>query len=41
MVPASELGTPFNEEIERLRKLVEIASLEGAVVAREDARSAA
>jgi sugar phosphate isomerase/epimerase len=26
------LGTPFNEEIERLRKLVEIASLEGAVV---------
>jgi len=33
IVPASELGTPFNEEIERLRKLVEIASLEGAVVA--------
>ena len=33
VVPASELGTPFNEEIERLRKLVEIASLEGAVVA--------
>jgi sugar phosphate isomerase/epimerase len=32
VVPSSELGTPFNEEIERLRKLVEIASLEGAVV---------
>jgi sugar phosphate isomerase/epimerase len=32
VIPASELGTPFNEEIERLRKLVEIASLEGAVV---------
>jgi sugar phosphate isomerase/epimerase len=32
VVPCSELGTPFNEEIERLRKLVEIASLEGAVV---------
>lgn len=33
VVPSSELGTPFNEEIERLRKLVQIASLEGAVVA--------
>jgi len=32
VVPCGELGTPFNEEIERLRKLVEIASLEGAVV---------
>ena len=32
VIPSSELGTPFNEEIERLRKLVEIASLEGAVV---------
>jgi sugar phosphate isomerase/epimerase len=32
VVPSSELGTPFNEEIERLRKLVEIASLEGVVV---------
>jgi sugar phosphate isomerase/epimerase len=31
-IPAAELGTPFNEEIERLRKLVEIASLDGAVV---------
>lgn len=33
VVPAAELGTPFNEEIERLRKLVEIAALESAVVA--------
>ncbi|MEX2307644.1 MAG: sugar phosphate isomerase/epimerase [Pirellulales bacterium] len=33
VMPCSELGTPFNEEIERLRKLVEIASLESAVVA--------
>lgn len=32
VLPCSELGTPFNEEIERLRKLVEIASLESAVV---------
>jgi sugar phosphate isomerase/epimerase len=32
VVPCSELGTPFNEEIERLRKMVEIASLEGAVL---------
>jgi sugar phosphate isomerase/epimerase len=32
VVPCSELGTPFNEEIERLRKLVEISSLESAVV---------
>jgi sugar phosphate isomerase/epimerase len=32
VIPCSELGTPFNEEIERLRKLVEIASLEGVVV---------
>jgi sugar phosphate isomerase/epimerase len=32
VVPASELGTPFNEEIERLRKLVEIAALDSAVV---------
>ncbi len=29
---ASELGTPFNAEVERLRELVRIASLEGAVV---------
>ena len=33
VVPCSELGTPFNEEIERLRKLVEITSLDSAVVA--------
>ena len=26
VVPAAELGTPFNEEIERLRELVRIAS---------------
>ena len=32
VVPSAELGTPFNEEIERLRKLVKIASLESAVV---------
>jgi sugar phosphate isomerase/epimerase len=32
VLPSSELGTPFNEEIERLRKLVEIASFESAVV---------
>jgi sugar phosphate isomerase/epimerase len=31
-VRASELGTPFNEEVERLRKLVQIASMEGVVV---------
>jgi sugar phosphate isomerase/epimerase len=33
IVPAAELGTPFNEEIERLRRLVSIATLEGALVA--------
>lgn len=33
VVPSSELGTPFNEEIERLKKLVAIGALEGAVVA--------
>lgn len=31
-VPSGELGTPFNEEVERLRKLVAIASLEGVRV---------
>ena len=31
-VRASELGTPFNAEVERLRELVRIASFEGAVV---------
>lgn len=33
VVPSSELGTPFNEEIERLKNLVAIAAMEGAVVA--------
>jgi sugar phosphate isomerase/epimerase len=33
VVPAAELGTPFNEEIERLKKLTAIAAMEGAVVA--------
>lgn len=33
VVPSSPLGTPFNEEIERLKKLVALAALEGAVVA--------
>jgi sugar phosphate isomerase/epimerase len=32
VMPSAELGTPFNEEIERLRKLVEIAALDSAVV---------
>lgn len=31
-VPSAELGTPFNEEVERLRKLVAIAGLEGVRV---------
>ena len=31
-VPAGELGTPFNEEVERLRRLVAIAELEGVRV---------
>jgi sugar phosphate isomerase/epimerase len=31
-VPSSELGTPFNAEIERLRKLVSIATLDGVLV---------
>lgn len=31
-VPSSELGTPFNEEVERLRKLVDIANEECVVV---------
>ncbi|MEM9657356.1 MAG: sugar phosphate isomerase/epimerase [Planctomycetota bacterium] len=33
VIPAAELGTPFNEEIERLRELVRLASLEGCLVA--------
>lgn len=32
VTPSSELGTPFNEEIERLRRMSSIASLEGAAV---------
>jgi sugar phosphate isomerase/epimerase len=31
-VPSAELGTPFNEEVERLRKLVAIASVESVMV---------
>ena len=31
-VPSGELGTPFNEEVERLRKLVDIATREGVRV---------
>jgi sugar phosphate isomerase/epimerase len=31
-VPSAELGTPFNEEVEKLRRLVAIATLEGARV---------
>lgn len=33
VVPSSELGTPFNAEIERLRDMVAIASCEGVLVA--------
>ncbi len=32
IVPSSELGTPFNEEVERLRRLVDLAAFEGARV---------
>lgn len=32
-VPSCELGTPFNAEVERLQRLVEIAELEGVRVA--------
>ncbi|MCA9200196.1 MAG: sugar phosphate isomerase/epimerase [Planctomycetales bacterium] len=31
-VPSAELGTPFNEEVEHLRRLVSIATLESACV---------
>ena len=31
-VPSAELGTPFNEEVEHLRRLVGIATLESVVV---------
>ena len=33
VVPSSPLGTPFNEEIERLKKMVAMAELQGSVVA--------
>lgn len=33
VVPSAELGTPFNAEVERLQKLVDIATTEGVVVA--------
>jgi len=33
VVPAGELGTPFNAEVERLRELVGIATVESVVVA--------
>jgi sugar phosphate isomerase/epimerase len=35
-VPSSELGTPFNEEIEHLRKLVGIAGMEGVRVSTKN-----
>ncbi len=31
-IPSSEQGTPFNEEVEQLRELVKIATLEGVLV---------
>lgn len=31
-VPSAELGTPFNEEVEHLRELVRIATVEGVLV---------
>lgn len=31
-VPSAELGTPFNEEVEHLRRLVQIATMEGVRV---------
>jgi sugar phosphate isomerase/epimerase len=31
-VPSAELGTPFNEEVEHLRRLVSIATVEGVLV---------
>ena len=31
-IPSGELGTPFNEEVEKLRRLVQIAQLEGVRV---------
>ena len=32
VVPSAELGTPFNEEVEHLKRLVEIAGVEGVRV---------
>lgn len=32
-VPSAEIGTPFNEEVDHLRKLVDIATLQGVRVA--------
>lgn len=31
-VPSAELGTPFNEEVEHLRRLVQMATIEGTLV---------
>ncbi|MCA9262480.1 MAG: sugar phosphate isomerase/epimerase [Planctomycetales bacterium] len=31
-VPSAELGTPFNEEVEHLRRLVDIATVDGVLV---------
>lgn len=31
-VPSAELGTPFNEEVEHLRRLVSLATVEGTLV---------
>ena len=31
-IPSGELGTPFNEEVEKLRRLVQVAQLEGVRV---------
>lgn len=31
-IPSAELGTPFNEEVEHLRRLVDIATVEGVLV---------
>ncbi len=31
-VPSAELGTPFNEEVEHLRRLVKLATIEGVLV---------
>ena len=33
VMPSGEIGTPFNEEVERLQRLVKLASIEGALVA--------